>query len=134
MDRRNVLISAGLAAVTGTSTLLAGCGGSDSPPPQALPDIVQLAKATPSLGILVEAVVAADLATTLSGAGPFTVFAPTDTAFSNLLGELKLTKDALLKDKALLTAVLTYHVLGAKVEKAGVPQGDHNAAKRCFQG
>lgn len=124
MDRRKALIFAGIAAATGTSTLLAGCGGSDTPVPG--PNIVQLAQATPSLSILVEAVIAAGLADTLSGAGPFTVFAPNDKAFVALLAELKISKDALLKDpvnKDLLRAVLTYHVLDAKVEKAGIPLG-----------
>ena len=129
MDRRKALVLAGLAAAAGTSSLLAGCGGSDDPailtPPASAPtpNIVELAKATPSLSILVEAVVAADLAATLSGAGPFTVFAPNNDAFVALLGELGVTKDALLKDKVLLTTVLTYHVLGAKVEKAAIPVG-----------
>ena len=124
MDRRKALIVASVTAVTGASSLLAGCGGSDSPAPT--PNIVQLAQATPSLNILVEAVIAAGLADTLSGAGPFTVFAPNDKAFVALLAELKISKDALLKDpvnKDLLRAVLTYHVLDAKVEKAGIPLG-----------
>lgn len=83
-----------------------------------------LAAATPAeLTILVEAVVAADLATTLSGTGPFTVFAPTDAAFAALLTELKLTKNELLADKALLTKVLTYHVVPARVFAAEVPVG-----------
>lgn len=109
--------------------MLAACGGSSDsvnltpPASPPTPNIIELAKATPNLSILVEAVVAADLAATLSGAGPFTVFAPTNDAFVALLGELGVSKDALLKDKPLLTAVLTYHVLGAKVEKANVPVG-----------
>ena len=123
MHRRKALILAGVAAAVGSSALLAGCGGSDGPVVTPPPNIVELAKATPSLSILVEAVVAADLATTLSGPGPFTVFAPNNDAFVSLLAELGVTKDALLKDKALLTTVLTYHVLGAKVEKAGIPLG-----------
>ena len=129
MDRRKALMYATLAATSGTTSLLAGCGGSDDPvaPAQATAatsqNIVDLAKATPSLSILVEAVVAADLAATLSGAGPFTVFAPNNDAFGALLVELKLTKAELLANKSLLTAVLTYHVLGTKVEKASVPLG-----------
>ena len=123
MNRRKALILAGIAAATSTTTLLAGCGGTGDPAPVAKPSIVQLAQATPSLSILVEAVVAADLAATLSGTGPFTVFAPNNDAFVALLAELGVTKDALLKDKPLLTAVLTYHVLGAKVEKAGIALG-----------
>ncbi|HLL26012.1 MAG TPA: fasciclin domain-containing protein, partial [Kofleriaceae bacterium] len=86
-------------------------------------NIVQLAQATPNLSILVEAVLAADLAATLSGAGPFTVFAPTNDAFAALLAELGVTKDQLLANKALLTRVLTYHVIPSRVLKAQVPVG-----------
>jgi len=68
-------------------------------------------------------VVAADLATTLSGPEPFTVFAPTNAAFSALLTELGVTKEQLLADKPLLTSVLTQHVVPAKVLKAGIPLG-----------
>lgn len=123
MNRRNALILASLSAAAGSTSLLAGCGGSETAAPTVVSNVVQLAQSIPSLSILVEAVVAADLAATLSGPGPFTVFAPTNDAFVALLGELGTTKDALLKDKPLLTAVLTYHVLGSKVEKAGVPLG-----------
>ena len=84
-------------------------------------NIVQTAQALPQFSILVEAVVAANLATTLSGTGPFTVFAPTDAAFANLLAELGVTKAALLADTALLTKVLTYHVVPGRVLKAEVP-------------
>jgi uncharacterized surface protein with fasciclin (FAS1) repeats len=86
-------------------------------------NIVQTAQALPDFSILVEAVVAADLATTLSGSGPFTVFAPTNAAFAALLTELNVTKDQLLANKPLLTAVLTYHVVPARVFKADVPVG-----------
>jgi len=71
-------------------------------------DIVQTAQGVPSLSILVEAGVPADLVATLKGPGPFTVFAPSNDAFAALLSELGITKDALLADKALLTNVLTY--------------------------
>lgn len=74
-------------------------------------------------GILVEAVVAADLASTLSGTGPFTVFAPTDAAFAALLAELGVTKAALLADKPMLAQVLTYHVVSGRVFEADVPVG-----------
>ncbi len=91
-------------------------------------NIVQTAQALAAgnpgeFGILVEAVVAADLATTLSGPGPFTVFAPTDAAFAALLAELGVSKAALLADKPLLTKVLTYHVVSGRVFKADVPVG-----------
>jgi uncharacterized surface protein with fasciclin (FAS1) repeats len=125
MFRRSVisgLIGLGAIATVG----LSACGGDSHPAPTPAPvtqDIVQIAQSKPEFSILVEAVVAADLATTLKGAGPFTVFAPTDTAFAALLTELNVSKAQLLADKALLTAVLTYHVLPAKVEKAQVPVG-----------
>jgi uncharacterized surface protein with fasciclin (FAS1) repeats len=85
--------------------------------------IVQTAAANPSFSILVEAVGAANLASVLSGSGPFTVFAPTDAAFAALLAELNISKAQLLADTALLTKVLTYHVLPARVLKAQVPAG-----------
>ena len=106
--------------------LVAACGGSDDPPPPSNPQpgtVVQVAQADPQFSTLVEAVVAADLATTLSGSGPFTVFAPTNDAFAALLTELGVTKAQLLADKALLTSVLTYHVLPARVQRAQVPAG-----------
>lgn len=86
-------------------------------------DLVQLAQSVPDLSILVEAVVAAELTATLSGPGPFTVFAPTNAAFAALLDELNVTKEQLLADKPLLTKVLTYHVVDARVLKAEVPVG-----------
>ncbi len=86
-------------------------------------NIVETAAATPDFSILVEAVTAANLGATLSGTGPFTVFAPTNAAFADLLAELNVTKDQLLADTALLTKVLTYHVVAGRVLKADVPVG-----------
>jgi uncharacterized surface protein with fasciclin (FAS1) repeats len=123
MLRRNLLILSGVAAAT---SVLTACGSSDDhavTTPAATKNVVELAQATPDLSILVEAVVAAGLAATLSGAGPFTVFAPTNAAFASLLTELGLTKEALLANKTLLTSVLTYHVLGSKVESTQIPLG-----------
>jgi uncharacterized surface protein with fasciclin (FAS1) repeats len=116
---------------TGTALTLAACGGSDDPAPTPAPapapvaakNIVELAQATPDLSILVDAVIAADLVSTLSGTGPFTVFAPTNTAFAAALTELKTTKEALLADKVALAKILTYHVVQGKVLKADVPVG-----------
>jgi uncharacterized surface protein with fasciclin (FAS1) repeats len=80
-------------------------------------DIVDTAVAAGSFKTLAAALQAAGLVETLKGKGPFTVFAPTDEAFAKLpAGAL----DALLKDKAKLTAVLTYHVVGGKVTAADV--------------
>lgn len=85
--------------------------------------LVATAQALPDFSILVEAVVAADLVNTLNAAGPYTVFAPTNAAFAKLLAELGVTKEQLLANKPLLTQVLTYHVLPARVLKAEVPVG-----------
>jgi uncharacterized surface protein with fasciclin (FAS1) repeats len=108
-----------LAAVSALA-LVTACGGGDD---HDTVNIVETAKRDPQFSILVEAVVAADLATTLSGPGPYTVFAPTDTAFAALLTELGITKAQLLADKPLLTSVLTYHVLPSQVLKSAVPLG-----------
>jgi uncharacterized surface protein with fasciclin (FAS1) repeats len=105
-----------------TVALVAACGGSDDDPPPPK-NIVQTAQADPRFSLLVEAVVAADLVSTLSQPGPYTVFAPTNDAFTALLAELGVTKEALFNDKPLLTAVLTYHVLNGRVAKAQVPAG-----------
>lgn len=86
-------------------------------------NLVQVAQANPNFSILVEAVVAANLTDTLAGAGPLTVFAPTNDAFGKLLAELHLTKDALLADKATLTKVLTYHVVAGQVLSNAIPFG-----------
>ena len=84
-------------------------------------DIVDTAVAAGSFTTLVTAVKAAGLVETLKGKGPFTVFAPTDAAFAKIP---KADLDALLKDKAKLTAVLTYHVVPAKVMAKDVKAGD----------
>jgi uncharacterized surface protein with fasciclin (FAS1) repeats len=83
-------------------------------------DIVDTAKSAGSFNTLVTAVQAAGLVDTLKGPGPFTVFAPTDEAFAKIPKD-KL--DALLKDKAALTKVLTYHVVPGKVMAADVKPG-----------
>ena len=84
-------------------------------------DIVDTAVAAGSFTTLVTAVKAAGLVETLKGKGPFTVFAPTDAAFAKIP---KADLEALLKDKAKLTAVLTYHVVPAAVMAKDVKAGD----------
>ena len=70
--------------------------------------IVQIAQTNPNLSTLVTALQAAGLVETLSGSGPFTVFAPTNEAFNALPPG---TLDALLGNRTQLTNVLTYHVV-----------------------
>merc|ERR1719201_3068288 len=77
-------------------------------------NIVELAEATPELSTLVKALTAGGLTSTLAGTGPFTVFAPTNEAFSKL-GSKALND--LLANKQKLDKVLEYHVLAAKFTK-----------------
>ena len=86
-------------------------------PPGVL-TVVQMAQANPAaFSTLVGAVVSANLAGTLSGAGPFTVFAPTNDAFAAIAS----TVAGLTTQQ--LTTVLTYHVVGAQVLSSGIPFG-----------
>ncbi|MCS7273137.1 MAG: fasciclin domain-containing protein [Fimbriimonadales bacterium] len=82
-----------------------------------MPTIVDVAVQAGHFNTLVQAVQAAGLVETLSGEGPFTVFAPTDEAFAQIPQE---TLQALLADKERLTAVLTYHVVPGKLMAADV--------------
>lgn len=75
-----------------------------------LPTISEIAETTEGFGTLYAALQAAGLEATFDGKRHFTVFAPTDEAFDELLGELGLTADQLLANTELLTAVLKYHV------------------------
>ena len=80
-------------------------------------DIVDTAIDAGTFKTLATALQAAGLVDTLKGPGPFTVFAPTDEAFAKLPAG---TLDGLLKDKAKLSAVLTYHVVAGRVRAADV--------------
>lgn len=83
-------------------------------------DIVDTAVAAGNFKTLATALTAAGLIDTLKGKGPFTVFAPTDEAFAKVP---KADLDALLADKAKLTAVLTYHVVPGKLMARDVKAG-----------
>ena len=74
-------------------------------------NIVEKAIEAGQFNTLVTAVKAAGLVETLSGTGPFTVFAPNDAAFAKLP---KGTVESVIKDKAKLTSILTYHVVAGK--------------------
>ncbi|OGN42749.1 MAG: beta-Ig-H3/fasciclin [Caulobacterales bacterium RIFCSPHIGHO2_01_FULL_70_19] len=121
-----------IAALTST-LLIAACSNAaetpvpaeDAPPaetaaaadPAASGTIVAVAQGAGSFSTLVAAVQAAGLVDTLNGAGPFTVFAPTDDAFGKVPAA---TRDALLAPagKADLTKILTYHVVAGRVDAA----------------
>ena len=123
--RRSALAAAALA----TLLTLSACGSdsetaSDSMTEEAsVGTIVDVAVGAGNFNTLVAAVTAADLVETLSGPGPFTVFAPTDEAFAALPAGVL---DALLlpENKAVLAKILTYHVLSGQVMAADVTDGD----------
>lgn len=75
-------------------------------------NIIETASANPTFSTLVTAIKAAGLVDTLSGEGPFTVFAPTNEAFEKIQAD---TLKEILADKARLTSILTYLVVSGKV-------------------
>jgi len=86
-------------------------------------DIVAVASSTEGFSTLVAALTAAGLVETLQGEGPFTVFAPNDEAFA-ALPEGLLEKLLLPENIAVLTSILTYHVVAGKVLSTDVTAGD----------
>ena len=104
----NIVSTAALAA----SLLLGTPETRNGPESEPTLNIVETAISAGSFNTLVAAVKAAGLVETLSGPGPFTVFAPTDEAFAQIPED---QLSALLADKKALTAVLTYHVVAGKV-------------------
>ena len=139
------------AGVAGCAILAAACSAADTPPPAdaeaaaatapAAPaadqTIVDAAAASPAHTTLVAAVTAAGLVETLSGPGPFTVFAPTDAAFAKLPAG---TVESLVQpaNKATLTKILTYHVVAGRVAAADlirqIEAGGGSAALTTVEG
>jgi uncharacterized surface protein with fasciclin (FAS1) repeats len=115
--RRNLMILAAGGMITAPPAYAEPQATTAATAATASKTIVENASALPDLSTLVAAVKAAGLVDTLNGAGPFTVFAPTNSAFSALPAG---TVDTLLKpeNKAQLTGVLTYHVVSGKVTAA----------------
>lgn len=113
------LLLASLVAVFASAVALMPFGPAFATSCADKKDIVDTAVGAGSFNTLVAAVKAADLVETLKGAGPFTVFAPTDAAFAKLPAG---TIDDLLKpeNKAKLQSILTYHVVSGKVMAADV--------------
>lgn len=112
-----VRMMVGAMAVIGGLALSAAPAAAQSRAAAPSRDIVETAVAAGSFNTLAAALQAAGLVDVLKGAGPFTVFAPTDAAFAKLPAG---TVEALLQDKAKLTAILTYHVVAGKVMAADV--------------
>jgi uncharacterized surface protein with fasciclin (FAS1) repeats len=101
------------AAAAGTSAM--------APAPAASGTVVSVAQGNPDFSTLVSAVTAAGLADTLNGAGPYTVFAPTNAAFEKVPAA---TRESLMAPagKADLTKILTYHVVPGRVDAATLTQ------------
>lgn len=104
------------ATLSALVLVLAGCASS---PPAPAP-VVDAAARNPQLTTLNRLIAEAGLAETLRGPGPYTVFAPSDEAFKSLPPA---TLQALSQDKAKLKAVLSYHVLPARVTLADATTG-----------
>ena len=113
---KKLLSALAFSSMALVATSAAAYGNKDA----AAKDIVDTAVAAGNFKTLATALQAADLVTTLKGDGPFTVFAPTDAAFAKIPKE---QLEALLKDKAKLTAVLTYHVVPGAVMAKDVKSG-----------
>jgi len=103
------------AAPTGDGCAAVPKTGSGSFDGMAQDPVATAASNNPALKTLVAAVTAADLGDTLNGPGPFTVFAPADSAFAKIP---KADLDKVLADKATLTKILTYHVIPKRIEPA----------------
>lgn len=109
-----------LAMMSLTLVLFSSCNEDETPTPD--PNIVEVASANNNFSTLVTAVQTAGLVPTLSGTGPFTVFAPTNDAFNKFLTANSLTAAQLLASDG-LTETLTYHVVGASVPSSAVSAG-----------
>jgi len=112
-----------------------GCNDDDDDP-QPLPmekSIAEIASGNANFSILVEALVKADLVSTLAGDGAFTVFAPTNDAFEDLFDALEISGIEDLSAEA-LTPILLYHVIGAKAMSTDLEAGYYETLSKFMPG
>jgi uncharacterized surface protein with fasciclin (FAS1) repeats len=114
---KNALLKYGAIALTFVATTACSSTANSGDTAAPAKDIVAVAAGNGQFTTLVAAVKAAGLVETLQGAGPFTVFAPTDAAFAKLPAG---TIEALLADKMKLASILTYHVVPGKVSSGDI--------------
>jgi uncharacterized surface protein with fasciclin (FAS1) repeats len=107
------------ASVVLVPLVLAGCERDATTEPETRVNLVATAQAAGSFSTLLTALEAAGLTQAIATGGPYTVFAPTDAAFAALPEG---TLEAVLADRALLTAILTYHVVEGRVTSAQAAQ------------
>ena len=123
-EQFNRLIKFMLSALLIASTVfVSSCNEEDEMPPETLPteNIMEIVDKTASVSTLKAAIDAAGLRATLSGAGPFTVFAPTNDAFAEVDADVLAY---LLATPEELTKVLTYHVVSGNVMSGDLTNGD----------
>lgn len=115
----------GIFALTGL-LVFAGCEEKEEEmKPVADMTIAEYALSNSNFSILVQALTKADLVNVLNGTGNFTVFAPTNAAFTTLFSELGVSGvDALSKEA--LTPILLYHVLGTEAKSSMISSGYYN--------
>jgi uncharacterized surface protein with fasciclin (FAS1) repeats len=109
---RSAFVALALTVAVGVVAVAPAGAQSSTATPTVDQTLVQIAASNPDFSTLVTAVTAAGLGETLSASGPYTVFAPTNEAFAKIPAS---QLQAILADKALLTDILTYHVVPAKV-------------------
>jgi uncharacterized surface protein with fasciclin (FAS1) repeats len=124
-----------LLVLVGAVALTASATAAPAGPTAGSATIVGVAAGDKRFSTLVTLVKQAGLVKTLNGKGPFTVFAPTNAAFAKLKRTAPETFAAVAGDKALLTKVLTYHVLAKRVPStAAVAAAKQNASVKTVQG
>ena len=114
-NRRNLFVSASFSAIAALA-IVSGCATMQAPV-----SVAKTIAANPQLSTLNGLIVKAGLVDTLKGAGPFTVFAPNNDAFTKVPAK---TMAALGADPALLKSVLSYHVVPGKTMAADVKNGN----------
>lgn len=114
-NRRNLFVSASFSAIAALA-IVSGCATMQAPV-----SVAETIAANPQLSTLNGLIVKAGLVDTLKGAGPFTVFAPNNDAFTKVPAK---TMAALGADPALLKSVLSYHVVPGKTMAADVKNGN----------
>ena len=103
--------------------------------PAPTQSIVQIAAGNPAFSTLVSLVQKAGLVAAISSPGPFTVFAPTNAAFEKLAAAAPATYQAVLADPALLTKVLTYHVVAGSIKSdQAIAVAKQNGSVNALQG
>jgi uncharacterized surface protein with fasciclin (FAS1) repeats len=124
-----------LGALVATASVAVGATAAPNEPSAQSATIVGVAAGDKRFSTLVTLVKQAGLVKTLNGKGPFTVFAPTNAAFAALRKNAPETFDAVTTDKALLTKVLTYHVVAGRVPStAAVSVAKKNGSVKTVQG